>query len=721
MSTTFTEDDLHKRVQNANGEVIGTVTEIESEIAHVEPRSGVVDSIRSALGWGRSSQETVSIHAESVEEITVDTIHLEADSTVALDEEPTSTPADETAEGASSTDLEADSLGESSAMASSGSEIDESGPEDEIDDTDRGIATDESERGIATDEPARGIGTEKPPRDAADVPSESVPPERRPESDDATDYDRDPDERQEAFEQGGRERGDAETEAMSRTTGEPETGADTRDDAGTIEATDRIDRAADEGEAGEFGDAGDDTGMEAETDADTDADITAAANDESDTMESMNAAKGPGSMGDSADSNSEIDDSSEVEDAGHSETADTERSDVAGHDEDVEHLEPDSSIEPDPRTVANDVSEPTELDADEPTGRADETDIADEFSTGVDPDSLEDVGGTDERTGHDADATGTEDRDPTDAVDQGVDIESAAETGPDASSSVEEADTEAMDLTDEIDTGIDAASAMESERDARMSAESDAEAGAESGAGIDIETLPGQQVDAEIGPEAGARRAMPDDSVPSDHIDRRDAEADRAQDHGPDREQTRADSQDTQATGSSPITAAFAAQRAALTSGQEAVKLGLATQQNAARAALEGTLLVQRGSLEVAETATRQYVNAFGAMMGTGPRTETETGTTRSRTAQRTETSALSQTGALTLPDIEELQSQVDDDHLARELETHREHIQELRATVDEAIEHEHDQPTGRLVELLERQAELLERCQQHLERDGSN
>ena len=50
MSATFTDDDIEKAVENANGEVIGTVTAVEGDTARLEPRTGFLNSIRATLG-----------------------------------------------------------------------------------------------------------------------------------------------------------------------------------------------------------------------------------------------------------------------------------------------------------------------------------------------------------------------------------------------------------------------------------------------------------------------------------------------------------------------------------------------------------------------------------------------------------------------------------------------------------------------------------------------
>lgn len=95
MSAAFTEDDVEKPVENANGEEIGTVATVEDGTAYVEPRSGVMDTIRSALGWTTGRDDAVPIREESVDEITDDAIRLAGETLDSIDA-PASTPATDT-------------------------------------------------------------------------------------------------------------------------------------------------------------------------------------------------------------------------------------------------------------------------------------------------------------------------------------------------------------------------------------------------------------------------------------------------------------------------------------------------------------------------------------------------------------------------------------------------------------------------------------------------
>lgn len=50
MCARVSREDVDKPVENANGDVIGTVIAVEDDRAVVEPKAGVMDSIRAALG-----------------------------------------------------------------------------------------------------------------------------------------------------------------------------------------------------------------------------------------------------------------------------------------------------------------------------------------------------------------------------------------------------------------------------------------------------------------------------------------------------------------------------------------------------------------------------------------------------------------------------------------------------------------------------------------------
>lgn len=77
MSPQFTDDDIGKRVVNADGDEVGMVAAVEHGTAHVEPDPGITDSIKATLGWSDSGEDTYPLQEEAVRRVTDDEIHLE--------------------------------------------------------------------------------------------------------------------------------------------------------------------------------------------------------------------------------------------------------------------------------------------------------------------------------------------------------------------------------------------------------------------------------------------------------------------------------------------------------------------------------------------------------------------------------------------------------------------------------------------------------------------
>lgn len=76
MCAAFGDDDVGKAVVNASGEEVGMVTAVEHGTARVKPDPGVTDSIKAALGWEGTSDETYPLQEESVNRVTGDEIRL---------------------------------------------------------------------------------------------------------------------------------------------------------------------------------------------------------------------------------------------------------------------------------------------------------------------------------------------------------------------------------------------------------------------------------------------------------------------------------------------------------------------------------------------------------------------------------------------------------------------------------------------------------------------
>ena len=86
MCATFTNDEVSKPVVNDANEEIGVVTSVEGDIAHVRPETGVVDSVKSSIGWDSVAEQTQPLSSDAVQEITDDVVRLEGGLPTARDE-----------------------------------------------------------------------------------------------------------------------------------------------------------------------------------------------------------------------------------------------------------------------------------------------------------------------------------------------------------------------------------------------------------------------------------------------------------------------------------------------------------------------------------------------------------------------------------------------------------------------------------------------------------
>lgn len=62
-----------------DGTRIGRVTKTMGSTAHVEPESGLSQSIRRRLGWAEEGEGTYELDTSTVEKISGDEIHLRED------------------------------------------------------------------------------------------------------------------------------------------------------------------------------------------------------------------------------------------------------------------------------------------------------------------------------------------------------------------------------------------------------------------------------------------------------------------------------------------------------------------------------------------------------------------------------------------------------------------------------------------------------------------
>lgn len=71
-----TNEDQGKRVLNANGHMVGVVTEVKNRTAYVNPDPDITDRIQSKLGWGDRDEGDFMLEEDHVDEVTDDAIHL---------------------------------------------------------------------------------------------------------------------------------------------------------------------------------------------------------------------------------------------------------------------------------------------------------------------------------------------------------------------------------------------------------------------------------------------------------------------------------------------------------------------------------------------------------------------------------------------------------------------------------------------------------------------
>ncbi|MFC3959935.1 hypothetical protein [Halovivax cerinus] len=76
MCAAFGDDDVGKTVVNASGEEVGMVTAVEHGTARINPDPGLTDSIKAALGWEDTGDDTYPLQEDAIDRITGDEIHL---------------------------------------------------------------------------------------------------------------------------------------------------------------------------------------------------------------------------------------------------------------------------------------------------------------------------------------------------------------------------------------------------------------------------------------------------------------------------------------------------------------------------------------------------------------------------------------------------------------------------------------------------------------------
>lgn len=77
MCATFSDDDVGKPVERADGKVIGVVEAVEGNRARVEPDPDALDSIMARFGWGDIIDEPFVLDGDAVDAVSDTRIHLE--------------------------------------------------------------------------------------------------------------------------------------------------------------------------------------------------------------------------------------------------------------------------------------------------------------------------------------------------------------------------------------------------------------------------------------------------------------------------------------------------------------------------------------------------------------------------------------------------------------------------------------------------------------------
>ncbi|ELY53113.1 midas domain-containing protein [Natronolimnohabitans innermongolicus] len=664
MSATFTDDDLDKTVENENGEVIGYVTDVEDDTARVEPRAGVVDSIRAALGWRGGEGETVTIREAHVDEVTSETVRLEGTKADAFEDESdsgidgedeengdavvdgeTSTadrqPAERSTDSAAEPALESgtaaerepgtggdtESVAEASNAATGADESPGTIDEDETNEGEPDVRASADEAGGPTDDledpPGTGISGEVGAHDTSDAIDQSEvqePAESTAEPDDVA-----------------KSRGNsnevadprAESDDVAEPATEPTDVAEPTDSDETTDATDSTDSMRTDVP---IGDVATETEREEATSVgklETGVDLEAAA-----TADGEESDEDATETDDPAD---ELDTGVDLEAAASSGSEVGTEDGDRGADGDASDADP-----------AAEIDLGTDLEA--ATSSPSETDARPE--TSLDPD-------VEERPSPEADPR------PENELDSAADDARNAETATQQS---------AGDVLATVDIESAATSARESETEPE----------------IGPDAVAGSASDGDDDPDAVARQRVTDEfeatkpsetSSESDGVD----DGERPTDSGRPTEESSAPARGRdQRRRSTPLSALLAAQRAAI----------------------ETPLAAQRGSLEATQAATRGYFTVLQSMTGGG----FEASGTRNRKRGRTRTADG--------PDEDHEDEQpLGDEALSSQLAAH---LEQLRAMRDEFEAQAADgNGSEEAAAMIRRQIALLEQCRQRLDADG--
>jgi len=77
--TVLTESDEGKFVMDGEGEQIGIVTEVEGDVAHVEPDPDLAEAWIQSLGFGDADEDDIEVPADAVATVTDEEVRLSKD------------------------------------------------------------------------------------------------------------------------------------------------------------------------------------------------------------------------------------------------------------------------------------------------------------------------------------------------------------------------------------------------------------------------------------------------------------------------------------------------------------------------------------------------------------------------------------------------------------------------------------------------------------------
>lgn len=76
MAREFTDEDRELPVRTAEGEEVGTVSEVNEGRARVDPAEGLADETRTGLGWEESAGGPYDLRDEQIDRIGEDEVRL---------------------------------------------------------------------------------------------------------------------------------------------------------------------------------------------------------------------------------------------------------------------------------------------------------------------------------------------------------------------------------------------------------------------------------------------------------------------------------------------------------------------------------------------------------------------------------------------------------------------------------------------------------------------